>query len=178
MIKYYDYAIVTAEFPDCIALAINITNCPGCCEGCSEPYLLEDIGTILSEEEIDRLIQLNPDITLFGFMGGDSDHEEVCRLSKYIHNKYSIKVGMYSGRDYLDLNLANELDYYKIGRFIMPKPYNNPEDWWKNNCGPITFTFSNQHMFKKIDGKLIDITYRFRENKINSIESLKKQIIK
>ena len=46
------------------------------------------------------------------------------------------------------------------------------------NCGPITFTFSNQHMFKKVDGKLIDITYRFRENKINSIESLQKQIIK
>lgn len=178
MLKYYEYAIVTAEFPDEITLAINITNCIGHCEGCSEPWLLKDIGTELTFDEITSLIDNNPGISCFGFMGGDSDPFYLLECAQFIHKKYpSLKVGMYSGQDYINLDLAQELDYYKIGRFILPKPIDKPEEWWKQTCGPITFPFSNQKMYKKINNKLVDITHRFRENKLNSPESLKKQII-
>lgn len=171
MIKYYDAAIVLQEFPDEIALGLSITNCPGCCESCSEPWLREDTGTELTYEEIDRLLGIFPDITLIGFMGGDNDHETIKKLAKYIHSK-AIKVGFYSGQEYLDLNLVNVIDYYKIGRWVMPK--GEIDSWWKTNCGPLKFTFSNQLMFKRVDGKLINITNRFREKPLNN---LKKEII-
>ena len=134
MLKYYDYAIVFEEVPDEITLALNISNCPGMCDGCSEPWLLQDVGTELTTEELDKLIGLNPHITCVGFMGGDNDHEAVYELTKYIHDTYhTIKVAMYSGREYLNLKLAQVLDYYKIGRFIMPKQKDHPEEWWKEN---------------------------------------------
>ncbi len=187
MLKYYDVAIVTAEVPDEITLAINISNCPGNCGhiengefklDCSEPWLLEDVGTPLTTSEIEKLIKENSDITCIGFMGGDNDIAMVGLLTKYIHSTHpELKVAMYSGREFLDLDLAKELDYYKIGRFIMPLPKDHPEEWWKTNCGVIGFPFSNQLMFKREGDKLINITHRFRETKFNSFESLKKQII-
>ena len=177
MLKYFDYAVVTAEFPDEITLAINITNCIGHCEGCSESWLAQDIGKELTFDELDTLISANVGISCVGFMGGDIDHEYLLQLAKCIHRRYHLKVGMYSGQDYIDLELAKELDYYKVGRFILPKSIDKPDDWWKSTCGPITFPFSNQKMYKRVDNKLIDITERFRENKLNSVDSLKKQII-
>lgn len=187
MIKYYDYAIVTAEFPDEITLAINVSNCPGHCGhiengefilDCSEPWLLEDVGTELTVEELDRLIAENSEVSCIGFMGGDNDLLSLYVLAHHIHKKYpELKVGFYSGREYLDLQLIDVLDYYKIGRFIMPQPKEHPEEWWKTNCGVIGFTFSNQLMFKKENDKLVNITHRFREHKFNSFDSLRKQII-
>lgn len=187
MLKYYDYAIVFAEVPDEITLALNISNCPGHCghtEGskfvldCSEPWLLEDVGTELTPEELDRLIEENKDVSCIGFMGGDNDLLSVYALSKHIHNKHpNLKVAMYSGRESMDLSLAKELDYYKIGRFIMPQPKEHPEEWWKTNCGVIGFPFSNQLMFKRVGNELVNITHRFRENKFSSFDSLRKQIV-
>lgn len=173
MIKYYDKCTTFAEFPDEIALCVNISNCIGTCDGCSEPWLREDIGTELTEQEVDKLIKENPDITLFGFMGGDRDHNYILHLTRYIHEHYNIKVGMYSGRDYLNLDLAKELDCYKIGRFIMPK---GPVDTWsKQNCGPITFPFSNQIYYERHGDILLNCTYKFRTKTLNDLE---KQIIK
>lgn len=168
MLKYYDYAVTFAEFPDCITLAINISNCPGMCDGCSEPWLLEDVGEKLTESKIDELIAEYPDITCFGFMGGDSYHSEILKLAQYIHNKYNLKVGMYSGRDYIDLELAQELDYYKIGRFILPE--GDSSKWCLTECGPINFPWSNQRMFKRINNQLIDITYRFQDKNLGRLE--------
>lgn len=167
MLKYYDYAVSFAEFPDCIALAINISNCPCKCEGCSESYLKEDVGKELTIEVINELMTKYKDygITLIGFMGGDNSHQDVIELTKYIKSKYNLKVGMYSGLDYIDLELVNYLDYYKIGRFILPK--GKEEEWHTYNCGPINFPWSNQKMYKKVDNKLVDITERFRQNPLS-----------
>lgn len=125
MLKYFDFAVVFQEFPEEIALAINITNCPCHCEKCSEPWLQQDAGTELTEEELDKLITTHKGITLVGFMGGDNDHERIKVLTNYIHEKYNLKVGMYSGFDSLDMNLLDCLDYYKIGAFRM---FKGPED--------------------------------------------------
>lgn len=149
MLKYYDYAVTFSEFPDEITLAVNISNCPGYCDGCSEPWLLKDIGTELTFEEVDKLIKEHSDITVFGFMGGDNDQNEVANISRYIHQNYpTLKVGMYSGREFLNMDLLDCLDLYKIGRFIMPK--GPVEDWHKTNNGVLQFPWSNQLLFEKL----------------------------
>jgi len=168
MIKFLGKPAITfSEFPDEISLNFNITNCPGNCSHCSEPELLADVGEEITEELLDKFIKDNPGITMIGFMGGDRDHKTVYELSKYIKSK-GLKVGIYSGQEYLDLNLLQILDYYKIGRWIMPT--GNPDDWPKLNCGPLIFPFSNQLMFKKEDNKWINITNKFRKEPINNLE--------
>lgn len=167
MLKYYDYAVVMAEFPDEITLAVNISNCPGMCSHCSEPWLLKDIGTPLTNEEIDKLIKKYPDISLFGLMGGDSDHEDVIRIAKYIKEKYKLKVGIYSGREFINLDLVPYIDYYKIGRWIMPQ--GDSKDWYKTNNGVLQFPWSNQLMFKKEGNHLVNITSKFRTKPLGDL---------
>ena len=168
-LKYYDKAIVFAEFPDEVTLAVNISNCPGMCSHCSEPWLLEDIGTVLTNDEIDKLMSAHSDITTFGLMGGDSNHDDCIRVAKYIHEKYpSIKVGMYSGREFINLELAQHLDYYKIGRWIMPEGPSS--EWHKTNNGVLQFPWSNQLLFQNINGALVNITYKFRKTPIGNPE--------
>lgn len=163
--KFYDYAVTFSEFPDEISLCLNISNCPGHCESCSEPWLLEDVGTVLTPSVLENLIKSNPGITMIGFMGGDRDHDTIKTLASWIHQQTGLKVGMYSGQEYLDMNLLEELDYYKIGRWIRPK--GPVETWHTMNCGPLKFPFSNQLMFKRENNKWINITASFRKDKIS-----------
>ena len=167
MLKFYDHAVTFVEFPDEIALCVNITNCPCCCEGCSEPWLKEDIGEPLTEQAIDMLITAHPGCTTFGLMGGDRDHKEIARISDYIHKKYQMKVGFYSGADEVDQKLINFVDFYKVGRWI--KPQGDESTWSSQVCGPINFPFSNQKYFEKHDGKLIDATYKFRQTPLGRL---------
>ena len=70
MLKYYNYDIVFQEIPDEVTLAVNLTNCPNRCQGCHSPHLREDIGTVLDEAEIGKLIaQYDRCITYFLFYG-------------------------------------------------------------------------------------------------------------
>lgn len=167
MLKYYDYAVTFAEFPDCIALAVNISNCPGYCDGCSEPWLLKDIGTELTFEEIDKLIREHSDCSLFGIMGGDRDHKDIIRIAQYVHSHSNMKVGVYSGLDYIDLELASYIDCYKIGRWIQPK---GPEEkWHETNNGVLQFPWSNQLYFIKEGNKLVNATNLFRKQPISNL---------
>ena len=170
MLKYYDYAVTFEEFPDEITLAVNISNCPGYCDGCSEPWLLKDIGTELTFEEVDKLIKEHSDITVFGFMGGDNDHHRVEEITRYIHEHYpELKVGMYSGRESFNMDLLNCLDLYKIGRWIQPD-MEHPETWKDHTWGPLVWPVSNQLLFEKVElnGESIwvNTTYRFRQKPI------------
>lgn len=169
MLKCYSTAITFAEFPDEICLALNISNCPGLCSYCSEPWLQEDSGEPITENFLKQIILQNPGITLVGLMGGDADHDDVIRISDLIHKLYpTLKVGMYSGRDFIDLKLVGHLDYYKVGRWIMPE---GPIELWKNESwGPLVFPNSNQKMWKILDGKMYDITSKFRKTKIYDLE--------
>ena len=166
-LKYYDIAVTFSEFPDEIALCVNISGCPCHCSECSEPWLRPYVGTLLTNEELDKLISEHADITLFGLMGGDSNYEDCIRITNYIHEKYPhLKVGIYSGRDWLDLELANVIDVYKIGRWITPK--GPVEEWHQTNNGVLQFPWSNQLYFEKIDGKLVNTTYKFRKEKVGN----------
>lgn len=166
-LKYYDYATTFSEFPDEIALCVNISGCPCHCDNCSESWLRPWVGTLLTNDEIDRLIKENDDITLFGLMGGDSNYEDCIRITNYIHEKYpGLKVGIYSGRDWLDLELAKVIDIYKIGRWI--NPTGPVDEWHQTNNGVLQFPWSNQLYFEKIDGKLVNTTYKFRKEKVGN----------
>ena len=146
MIKYVNTQLGFREFPDEVALLINISNCPNNCLGCHSSYLAQDIGEILDERTLDNLINEYSGVTCIGFMGGDNDHLTLAKLFKYVKQKYGLKVGWYSGKDYKfeiidDLykvyNIPNQhyIDFLKIG------PY-------KKECGPLDSKTTNQTYFK------------------------------
>ena len=102
MLKYVNTAITFAEFPDEISLLINISNCPCHCKGCHSAYLAEDIGEPLDYIALTKLIiDSNKGITCVGLMGGDSDPKWINKLAKFIKTSSELKVGWYSGRNYL-----------------------------------------------------------------------------
>ena len=149
MLKYFDSAIVFAEIPDMITIAVDITNCPHHCEGCHSPYLQKDIGKILDNKAIDDIISKNAYTDCFCMMGGDSDHKAVADVAAYIHSRYpSIKVGMYSGDDALDPALVASLDYYKVGHYDAA-------------AGPLNKETTNQRLYRISFGKPEDITSLF-----------------
>ena len=138
--KYLDTQVVFQEFPDEITLAINITNCPCHCPGCHSKELAEDIGDILDEPSIDKMIAKNSEITCIGFMGGDSNPAEVVKLAKYVRKNYpDIKVGWYSGRNTFPLE-HGVFHYIKLGPWIEEK-------------GPLTSKTTNQVMYMNISEK-------------------------
>lgn len=162
MLKYVNTAVTFAEFPDEISLLINISGCPCHCEGCHSSYLAEDIGEPLDYVAITKLIiNSNKGITCVGLMGGDSDPECINNLAKFIKTSSKLKVGWYSGRNYLPSKIdIRFFDYIKLGPYI--KEY-----------GGLQSPNTNQHLYQieKIDNKYIDGIYGIKEIKLyaNSI---------
>ena len=90
------------------------------CKGCHSPYLAEDLGEVLDEASLERLITANPGISCVSLMGGDADPAFVaslCRSVKAAHP--GLKTCWYSGRG---LDKAGEvlpwLDFIKVGPWI------------------------------------------------------------
>lgn len=119
--KYTDTQIVFRELPDETTLAINISGCPLRCEGCHSPYLRDNIGTSITKEVLEELIEKNKGITAVCFMGGDAQPLGITASAKWLKHKYpELKIGWYSGREQLavDIDLAY-FNYIKLG------PYNH-----------------------------------------------------
>ena len=157
MLKYVNTAITFAEFPDEISLLINISNCPCHCKGCHSAYLAEDIGEPLDYIALTKLIiDSNKGITCVGLMGGDSDPKLINKLAKFIKTSSELKVGWYSGRNYLPSEIdITFFDYIKLGPYI-------------NECGGLQSPSTNQHLYQieKIDNKYIDGIYGIKEIKL------------
>lgn len=154
MLKYVDSKVVFAEIPDEITLAINISNCPCHCEGCHSPYLADDIGEPLDLQHLTDLIDSNRGITCVCIMGGDANPSEVDDIAQDIKEYYpNLKVGWYSGRDYIskDIDMSN-FNYIKYGHYDKDK-------------GPLNSKTTNQVMLEidVIQGKVFikDITAKF-----------------
>ena len=160
--KYLNTMIGFREFPDEISLLINITGCCWHCPGCHSPELWKDIGTELTFEELDKLINSNKGITLVGFMGGDYDTPYLNELAKHIVNDIDpdLNIGWYSGNsrlsDYIDINL---FDYIKLGPYI-------------KELGGLDNPNTNQRMYQyslyfsdctELGIGWRDITYKFRK---------------
>lgn len=159
MLKYVNTAVTFAEFPDEISLLINISGCPCHCEGCHSSYLAEDIGEPLDYIAITKLIiNSNKGITCVGLMGGDSDPEWINNLAEFIKISSELKVGWYSGRNYLPSKIdIRFFDYIKLGPYI--KEY-----------GGLQSPNTNQHLYQieKIDNKYIDGIYGIKEIKLHA----------
>lgn len=154
MLKYVDAKVVFAEIPDEITLAVNISNCPCHCEGCHSPYLAEDIGEPLDLQHLTALIDSNKGVTCVCIMGGDANPSEVDDIAQDVKEYYpELKVGWYSGRDYIskDIELSN-FDYVKYGHYDKDK-------------GPLNSKTTNQVMLEidVVDNKVFkkDITAMF-----------------
>ena len=156
--KYVDTKIVFEEVPDEITLAINISNCPVRCKDCHSPHLWQDIGTELTKEELERLIDNNKGITCVAIMGGDNYIPFLTDVADIIHTQ-GLKAAWYSGLDYkLDNDIITKyvyqhFDYVKTGPYI-------------KKLGPLTSETTNQRMYRRISTnpcKFEDITYKFRK---------------
>jgi anaerobic ribonucleoside-triphosphate reductase activating protein len=156
MLKYVDTLVSFSEVPDEISLCINISNCPHNCPGCHSSYLTQDIGEELTLDKLSELIFNNRGISCVCFMGGDADPTYINRLAfsvKLISDK-KLKVAWYSGNSNISEDIDLQFfDYIKIGPYI-------------EALGPLNSQHSNQKMYKKSeDGFLIDISYKFHDNK-------------
>lgn len=147
--KYTTSLITFSEIPDEITLCINISNCPFKCKGCHSKELWEDIGTELTTNEMNSLLQ--DGVSCVCFMGGDSDLETLIELLLFV--KYSnVKTAWYTGRKEIpdDFPLIL-LDYIKLGPYIKEK-------------GPLNNRNTNQRLYKLYHKDLItffeNITYK------------------
>lgn len=153
-IKYESELITFTEVPDEISLCLNITGCPCNCEGCFEPWLAEDSGIILTYAVLKAKIDSHPHISCLCFMGGDRYIDQIINLCDQIKRDYpKLKIAMYSGRQKFIKELAEKLDYYKIGPYI-------PE------YGPMNLKTTNQIFYKKENNNWIDITFKFQRKKM------------
>ena len=154
MLKYVDTLVGFAEIPDEITLCINISNCPCQCKNCHSSYLAEDIGEPLDLQHLTNLIDSNKGITCVCIMGGDANPSEVDDIAQDIKEYYpELKVGWYSGRDYIseDINLEN-FNFIKYGHY-------------DENKGPLNSKTTNQVMLEieVVNNKVFkkDITSKF-----------------
>lgn len=138
MLKYADTAITFAEFPNEIALCINISNCPCNCKNCHSSYLSKDIGEPLTIETLKNLIENNDGVTCIGLMGGDSDPNEINNLAHWVRENYPLlHIGWYSGRQLLPDNIINidNFDWIKLGPYM-------------EQFGPLNSPNTNQKFYK------------------------------
>lgn len=150
MVKYVESMVTFSEFPDEIALCINVSNCPCHCENCHSSYLANDIGKELTTDELKILIDKNSGISCVGFMGhGNLNGYRYINstLVPFIRQNYpELKIGLYSGFETLP-ELFNG-DFLKLG------PY-------KKDCGPLTEITTNQRYYKIVDSNFINKTDLF-----------------
>ena len=153
MLRFTNYNIVFQEIPDEVTLAINLSNCPNRCEGCHSPYLREDIGDVLNEETLSKIIdKYQSAITCVCFMGGDAAPQNVEKLAYFLHHKTNgrIKTGWYSGKDTLPTTCSlQHFDYLKLGAYT-------------KHLGGLNATTTNQRFYQIKNGEMIDITSRFQ----------------
>lgn len=147
--KYLDTMVTFSEFPDEIALCINITNCPFRCLGCHSLELWEDVGEWLDGRSLSQLIESNKGITCVGFMGGNP--REILKSAELVKVCYNLKVGWYWGGNYLPDNVKDKIfyfDYIKLGPYIKER-------------GGLDNPNTNQRFYYIKDKVLIDWTYKF-----------------
>ena len=132
------------EIPTEVTLSLSISNCQNRCSGCHSPELRCNIGTELTNEVLDELINKNNGISCVLLLGEGNDRSRLIDIAKRVRNEHKLAVALYSGRDNVEEDVWNAFDYVKIGRYVA-------------SLGPINKVTTNQRLYKS--GK--DITNLF-----------------
>ena len=144
MIKYVTSMVTFEEVPTEVTLSISISNCQNRCSGCHSPELRCNIGTELTNEVLDELINKNNGISCVLLLGEGNDRSRLIDIAKRVRNEHKLAVALYSGRDNVEEDVWNAFDYVKIGRYVA-------------SLGPLNKVTTNQRLYKS--GK--DITNLF-----------------
>lgn len=130
MLKYVPSLtdIVMEEIPRRVSLALEISNCQGCCVGCHSPFLKTDIGEELTPEIIDKLIADNFGVDCVLLLGEGKDPDAVRSIASYIRSAHpGIATAIYSGRTAVEDDFFDLFDYVKVGPYIAEfGPLNSP----------------------------------------------------
>lgn len=132
------------EIPTEVTLSLSISNCQNRCSGCHSPELRCNIGTELTNEVLDELINKNNGISCVLLLGEGNDRSRLIDIAKRVRNEHKLAVALYSGRDNVEEDVWNAFDYVKIGRYVA-------------SLGPLNKVTTNQRLYKS--GK--DITNLF-----------------
>ena len=147
--KFLSYDIVFQEIPDEVTLAINISNCPNCCEDCHSPHLRENTGEELTENVISGLLEKYGNaVTCVCFMGGDCSPEEVLKLAYFVRKLPKYKTAWYSGSSKFYGDAQQYFDYIKLGAYI-------------KELGGLNSPATNQRLYRIENKEMIDITKQF-----------------
>lgn len=144
MIKYVQSMVTFEEIPTEVTLSLSISNCQNRCSGCHSPELRCNIGTELTNEVLDELINKNNGISCVLLLGEGNDRSRLIDIAKRVRNEHKLAVALYSGRDNVEEDVWNAFDYVKIGRYVA-------------SLGPLNKVTTNQRLYKS--GK--DITNLF-----------------
>ena len=144
MIKYVKSMVTFEEIPTEVTLSLSISNCQNRCSGCHSPELRCNIGTELTNEVLDELINKNNGISCVLLLGEGNDRSRLIDIAKRVRNEHKLAVALYSGRDNVEEDVWNAFDYVKIGRYVA-------------SLGPLNKVTTNQRLYKS--GK--DITNLF-----------------
>lgn len=144
MIKYVQSMVTFEEVPTEVTLSLSISNCQNRCSGCHSPELRCNIGTELTNEVLDELINKNNGISCVLLLGEGNDRSRLIDIAKRVRNEHKLAVALYSGRDNVEEDVWNAFDYVKIGRYV-------------SSLGPLNKVTTNQRLYKS--GK--DITNLF-----------------
>lgn len=139
MLKFVDFRVCFQEVPDEISLCINLSGCPHRCKGCHSSYLQEDIGTILTTQMLDKIIESNSGVTCVCFLGGDNDIPYLHTLAQHVKNNHYLNTAWYTGlsfRPSVDRPICQVFDYIKTGPYI-------------EECGPLSSPTTNQRFYTK-----------------------------
>ena len=130
MLKFVDFMVTFSEVPNEISLCINLSGCPHKCKGCHSPYLQEDIGTVLTTQMLDKIIESNDGITCVCFMGGDNDIPTLHTLADHVKKNHNLLAAWYTGgtlHPTADRSICGVFDFIKVGPYIEQYgPLNNP----------------------------------------------------
>ena len=153
MIKYVSSQVTFSELPTEISLSLSISNCQNRCRGCHSAFLREDIGTELSDEELENLIHKNNGITAVLLLGEGKDKERLITIAETIRKRYNLKAGLYSGREKVEEDIWDAFDYVKVGAYI-------------EHLGALESITTNQRLYAGNGREKKDITNIFWKKKL------------
>lgn len=136
------------EVPGEIAVVIPLSGCGHKCRGCHSPmYQDKNGGEILTTSKFDDILtKYECKASCVLLFNGEHEPDSLFCLIR-IAKLRGFKVALYSGYELDELGpmLVDMLDYVKTGKYV-------------EELGGINVKGTNQRLWKRVDGELVDIT--------------------